>query len=227
MKETNNTHEDLSDEKNTACDVYDYGAACSDTPKYGGNSEKIDRLLSMVKKKDLRATNELVDMYSPLIKSEIRRVRTESMTHEDEEDMFQECLLRFFHAVETYETNEAVSFGLYAKICIRNGLVSYLRSFSRMNPPDVFLYEGDIDRLQKGDVSDYSDPITKIIEEENVFALQKRIESCLSQFEIKVWQMYVSGMKNGDIAKKLGVHDVRVVSNAIYRIRKKLRRLLS
>lgn len=226
MEETNNTRKESIDEKNTIDNVCDDSTVDIDVSEYKSNIDSPNSLLPMVKNRDIHATKELVDMYTPLIKSEIRRVRTECMTREDEEDMFQESLLGFFRAVDDYEPNESVSFGLYAKVCIRNSLISYLRHYSRINPPGILLYNEEVENFQKNDTSE-SDPIMKIIEDENFFVLKERIENCLSRLEGRVWWMYVSGMKSCDIAKAIGGCDVRVVSNAIYRIRKKLRRLLS
>jgi DNA-binding CsgD family transcriptional regulator len=51
------------------------------------------------------------------------------------------------------------------------------------------------------------------------------VRNNLSQYEYKVWSLYVSGKTAKDIGKIVGV-DEKSVNNAIYRIRKKLRERL-
>ena len=76
--------------------------------------------------------------------------------------------------------------------------------------------------------SSFTDPIEKLIEQEDLLSLQKKIQSNLSPFENKVWWMYISGLSAKKIAEILEVDGgVKSVNNAIYRIRKKLRAVIS
>ena len=112
-----------------------------------------------------------------------------------------------------------MEFGLYAKICIGNALVSFLRRYNK--------YKGrviSIDDVSAKIPSEHtSDPLQLLIEEESFNKLKRDIQKNLSPYESRVWWLYVSGMSASDIAKKLDAQSVRSVNNAIYRIRKKLR----
>ena len=68
--------------------------------------------------------------------------------------------------------------------------------------------------------------LQKIVDEENAAELITLIRGKLSDYENRVWWMYVSGMSASEITESLGIHDARSVSNAIYRIRKKLKGML-
>ena len=69
--------------------------------------------------------------------------------------------------------------------------------------------------------------VEKLIEEENLRLLERKIQANLSPYESRVWWMYVSGMSAQDIAARIDTADIRSVNNAIYRIRKKLRAVLA
>ena len=69
------------------------------------------------------------------------------------------------------------------------------------------------------------DPAWRIIQEENFKSLYCRISANLSEYENRIWWLYTSGAHAKDIAERVG-KDEKSVSNAIYRIRKKLRELL-
>ena len=56
--------------------------------------------------------------------------------------------------------------------------------------------------------------------------LVKSIKKNLSDYENRVWWMYVSGLSVSEIARRIGVVEPKSVSNAVYRIRKKLRAVI-
>ncbi len=168
------------------------------------------------------ALNFLVSKYRPLIDAEVFRYSGEGMNNQDIADLRQEAEIAFCNAVCNYDDSiGGVEFGLYAKICIGNSLVSFLRSYKRRG--HVVSIDDGISAEQT-----FADPIQKLIEEEDFMILQRKIQSNLSHFENKVWWMYVSGMSAKKISEILEVEGgVKSVNNAIYRIRRKLRTLIS
>ena len=164
---------------------------------------------------DDSAFAELCIQYGPLIRSMSRRYAhlTESDDEEQiREDFSQEATLALYRAVQSYDSKEGkVSFGLYAKICIRNALVSELRRMER---------EKKADKQHNKDIrfSVYEKGINP--PEREVSELLNN--GSLSEFEKSVFDMYVSGAKVKDISKALG-RSGKSVSNAVYRIKSKLR----
>jgi len=164
----------------------------------------------------------LKDIYRPLIESSARRFIVDTMSDQDAEDLWQEALVHFCNSVCSYNCETGgVEFGLYAKICIENGLVSFIRLYNRQNRlRAVSLDDGGepvIDR--EGDV------LESIVESERAAVLVRQIKRHLSRFENEVWWRYVSGMSVSAIAEAVKT-DRRSVSNAIYRIRRKLKNAL-
>ena len=141
------------------------------------------------------------------------------MTLQEQADMREEAERVFLGAISTFDTEqEAVDFGLYAKICLRNGLISEWRHLSaRRRVTPVPLEE---------DLAEGYDPGVGMEEEERFRRLCRTVQGHLSDYENRVWWQYVTGVPVADIARGLD-RDERSVHNAIYRIRKKLRERLT
>ncbi|MBP3377382.1 MAG: sigma-70 family RNA polymerase sigma factor [Clostridia bacterium] len=178
------------------------------------NSE-MKSLIERTSAGDDTAFVELCEMYDPLIKSMTKRYVSLSDLSEDEqlrEDFSQEAILALYRAASTYqEKNGEVSFGLYAKICVRNALVSELRRINRKKRSD---------RRQREDAESGASGRWGTIDESAISNLLT--DGVLSGFERDVLDLYVAGMKVRDMAEMLGKSS-KSVSNAVYRIKSKLR----
>ena len=86
-------------------------------------------IILAAKKGDQLAFAELNSAYAPLIDSMTDQFcGTEEKKKSDREDLRQEASVAFYRALMSYDADQTeVSFGLYAKICIRNHLISLLR----------------------------------------------------------------------------------------------------
>ena len=182
-------------------------------------AESIRPLLEAAQKGSQEACVRLLSQYRPLLRSLCSKFALENMSQQDREDLREEAERIFLCAVSTYDlSQDGVEFGLYAKICLRNGLVSELRRFRRRNRLNVIPVTDEM-------VAD-DDPAGGVVEEERFYQLYGEIRSKLSTFENRVWWLFVSGMSCAQIAARVG-RDERSVYNAIYRIRKKLRSVVS
>ena len=177
--------------------------------------------ISRVRNGEQDVFSDLLQQYRPLIESLVVRFCMDAVYESDKEDLRQEAVMSFYRAILAYDTEQTeVEFGLYAKICISNALISQSRiqkkrtteQLTESLSTDVFVHDSE-------------DPAGRILEQERVKALYSVIRKNLSDFEYRVWQCYMSGRTAGEIASLVG-KDEKSVSNAIYRIRKKLRALL-
>ncbi len=183
------------------------------------DEESVISLLERAKKGSTEACQLLRFRYRPLLEASVSRFVTDSMTLQEKQDLKEEAERIFLTAVSTYDTEqEAVDFGLYAKICLRNGLVSEMRSLYSRRRLDIVPMEQEI-------LSE-EDPARHVAENERFLKLSSMITAHLSPFENSVWWRFVSGADVKEIARQIG-KDERSIHNAIYRIRKKLRLLLS
>ena len=185
------------------------------------SNEEVLSLLKDAQNGDQAAFEELKKKYEPLILNQVQKHSLPDMTSQDIEDLRQEALIVFCRAASVYDLNiKEVEFGLYAKICMENGLASAIRSFSRRNRRPV------LPLSESENLFVENDQLQRLVDNESLNALVNLIKDSLSEYESRVWWLYVSGMSVSDIAKTVGNTEPRSVTNAIYRIRKKLRSIL-
>lgn len=185
------------------------------------NKADIAQLIKMVREDDEEAFELLLAKYRPLIESALDRFCGTELAKPHREDLRQEATLVFYNAILNYDLdNEDVEFGLYAKICVNNALISQIRRLSKKCAEQLF------EDTDEKDASLTEEPSSKIIEIESFERLDSVIRKNLSELEYRVWYRYASGQTAREIGKALGKSE-KSVSNAIYRIRKKLREVLA
>ena len=158
--------------------------------------------------------------YRPLLESSVARFGASEMTLQERADLREEAERVFLGAISSFDTEQdAVDFGLYAKICLRNGLISEWRHMQvRRRMTAVPLTEENM--------TGQEDLAASMVEDERFRQLCRTVRGHLSAFENRVWWQYVTGVPVADIARDLG-RDEHSVHNAIYRIRRKLRERLT
>ncbi len=156
------------------------------------------------------AFSELTEKYRPLIETMTEKYsRSIEGFEADRDDLRQESSVVFYKAVMTYDLDQsAVSFGLYAKICIRNRLISLLRSSKSKR------------KIIRGDAEE------KIGKAREVFFDREELEQLtrdvLSRKEREIFLMYADGKSYAEISSTLGIVE-KSVDNALFRAKKKLR----
>lgn len=186
------------------------------------SKDDIRVLIVAVRNGDQVAFAALLERYKPLIDAAVAKFSSDEAFSLYREDLKQEASLVFYNSILAYdlEQNE-VEFGLFAKICIHNALVSVLRSLKRRTEEPIAQIPESLLTVQ-----DFDDPLSRMLERERLKSLYAVIRKNLSDLEYEVWQLYMSGRSAAEIAERLGT-DQKSVNNAIYRIRKKLRDRLS
>ena len=184
--------------------------------------KQINTLVTQSRNGDQKAFAELVYKYDPLIESLVHKFYDENIVGLNKDDLRQEAVLKLYKAVLSFDIEQSeVEFGLYAKICISNALVSQIRLYKQKIAESL----NEAAELNR-ELLESQDPVERILDEERVTALYSVIRGSLSPFEYKVWCLYVSGKPAKDIGQIVDV-DEKSVNNAIYRIRKKLRERLN
>ena len=185
------------------------------------SKKEITELILAVRSGDQKAFVQLLEQYSPLIEASVNMFCSDGLTANDKDDFRQEASVAFYNSVLSYDIEQSeVELGLYAKICMRHALISHIRIAKRIPT--------DIQELSENIIFDEpnEDPTSRLLEEERLSFLFKIIRNTLSKYEYKVWELYLSGCSTAEIAKKLNT-DSKSISNAIYRIRAKLRESLN
>ena len=181
-------------------------------------------LLQSVKAGEDAAFDALNRMYEPLLLTSVRRVLAKHPSLiEEEGEMLQEARCALYRAALSYSTAQAgVTFGLYAEICIRNGLTS---RFLRRQGPSHFSLESMQEQGEEV-ASPMGDALEALIQNESVSILYAFIRRTLSPLEYEVFRLHEEGMSTGELAAKLG-RCQKSVENALARAVKKLRQVLA
>ncbi|MBE6535789.1 MAG: sigma-70 family RNA polymerase sigma factor [Ruminococcaceae bacterium] len=181
-------------------------------------NKEIQELIFRVRKGDDVAFSELLSRYTPLIEGSLLRSLGDEFYGLYSEDLRQEATMVFYNSILTYDVEQhEVEFGLYAKICITNALISQKRLLMRRRGES--LSENDLGELF-GDSE--QDPSAIVMEQESLRALDSLIRGSLSDLEYRIWCLYMSGKTASEISLSVGKSS-KSVNNAIYRIRRKLR----
>ena len=180
--------------------------------------DEIIQLLSRVRNNDGSAFEILCEKYKALIDSMSKKY---SNMYPDsvgvsgvKDDFSQEARLAFYNACIKYDIeNGKVTFGAFAKVCIKNRLVSCLRYATSKKRRKS---NGDSEEISKS-------PQDTVIRRELEEKLLSLAENALSAYELRIYKMYVQGAKAKEISAKIG-KDEKSVNNAIFRIRSKLKK---
>ena len=156
------------------------------------------------------------------------RSKAASFRSLETEDLCQEGLIALMYAAKSYDSEKEASFQTYANSCIYNRFVSLLRKSDNKNTvpksETISIYDNNDDLITSVS-SEKTDPQFLIIERENLQRLLSKLRDILSDNEMKVFNMYISGYRYGEISKALSV-SYKFVDNAITRIKRKIKKNL-
>jgi RNA polymerase sigma factor, sigma-70 family len=132
----------------------------------------------------------------------------------DEEDLRQEAVIALYGAVKAFNIGQKdVTFGLFAKICIRNRFIGIIRKHRGRSENGITGTDPD---------EGSNNPEKYIIDRENYEQLTKVIDECLTDYEKSVFKLFILDKPYREIAAVLG-RDIKSVDNAVCRIKKKLK----
>ncbi len=156
----------------------------------------------------------LMELYLQLNERTVELFSAELGSDTDRDDVRQEALMGLYRAALSFDlSQDKVSFGLYAQICMTNRMVSYMRAYNKRK-------EAELREVPEELCSDETVPA--FLEEERIRCTYEVIRRLLSPFEYTIWCHYVGAASVREIAQAVGKSE-KSVSNAITRIRKKLR----
>lgn len=163
---------------------------------------------------DAESFEGLKRKYAPLIMNAVSSFGSAETSRDDLEREAESALLK---AAVRYDTDQSkVAFGLYAKICIRNALISVLRkeqTKQRRQARQALAAEEKKSRNAR---------FSYVGESRNTEKTVERISETLSSYEKLVFGEYMSGKTVSEIAEAVG-RSTKSVSNAMFRIKEKVK----
>lgn len=175
------------------------------------------------------ATDYLLTKYRALVK---REARTMFLIGADSEDLIQEGMIGLFKAIRDFQFDQETSFHSFAKLCIDRQIYSAVTAYTRKKHGPLNTYislNSPVFDANKGlelkdtlrAASEESDPERLMLSKERFLDIELKMVEKLSEFERKVLQLYLDGIRYGEIAQQLN-KPTKAIDNAIQRIRKKL-----
>lgn len=177
------------------------------------NNENLEicELLLACRNHSDEAFDELVRRYTPMMRSVISQFASTSY---DFGELFSEACVALHIAAQKFNAEQQdVTFGLYARICVRNRIVDLLR----LSEHDLDLADQDIDT-----VGDDESALSRLVERERFEELLKSCRVLLSDYEYDVLMLHIQGYKTAAIAEMLS-RTAKSVDNAKSRIFRRLR----
>ena len=185
-----------------------------------------NRLQELAAVGDRQAEERLVVKYMRLVR---RCSRPFFLVGGAPEDLIQEGMLGLLSAIRQYDPKQNAAFKTYAELCIKNWILSAVKTDSRLKhnplndgvPLDSLLSEESQIPLLAYTELFRRTPEEQALARENKMELQQSFKRCLSPMERNVLRLYLDGLSYQEIAEQTG-KPIKAVDNAIQRIRRKL-----
>lgn len=176
--------------------------------------EAIKQTLKALQKGDSNSFTQIRADYDALLTSMVNKCLTVYHYDAEFDDLMQEASLALYHAALTYDLDQSeVTFGLYAKICIRNRLISAGRKLKRQKKNHrAAKLRSYTDRTQK-----------RSVELAQLGNIDRVIEASFSDFEKSVFTLYLQGCSYKEMARALEKNE-KSIDNAVCRMKSKLKK---
>jgi len=174
-----------------------------------------ETLIASAKNGDERAFELLASSYKRVLEFHIKHFDPHPSLYDD---LFQEGLIGLLKAVRSYD-GKSSSFATFASLCVRNSIISGMRKYSVQTAKTITVP----DFKNEEETSPSAEEIH--LDSERVRLLYDKVYEALSAYEKSVFDMYLLDMPYETIAFATG-KSVKSTSNAVYRIRNKLKQLI-
>ncbi|NLA59422.1 MAG: RNA polymerase sporulation sigma factor SigH [Firmicutes bacterium] len=152
----------------------------------------------------------------------------------EDDDLLQEGMIGLYKAIRDF-TPGSSSFWSFAKLCITRNIISAIKgttrqkhiplnSYTSLHKP-IYDAEGDRTLMEVLSNNRVDDPEALVIDRERLQHTQRYIKELLSDFEYKVFKLYINGLSYKEMAQELGTH-TKSIDNALCRIKAKIGRHL-
>ena len=182
-------------------------------------AEDVAELLSHIQSGSSGAFVKLAEQYAPLVDREVARYAG-NLASADLDDLRQGAMVSLYRAALAYRADRGVTFGLFAKICIVNGIADTLRYIGK-KAADVSMDTLGEDELPSGG----ENPQSLMLDKEQASDLRRKIRFVLSDLECRIFDLYLDGYSYAEIAAKVQ-KTPKSVDNALRRVKEKLKKII-
>jgi RNA polymerase sporulation-specific sigma factor len=195
-----------------------------------------EELIQLTRSGHESATAFIMEKYKNLVR---QKARTLFLIGGDRDDLIQEGMIGLYKAIRDYQQGKEASFFHFADICISRQIYSAIKaSYRKKNMPlntyvslNAPAYFENPESEEQSSLMDMMltkkslNPEELLIDKENANMLEYELGRRLSTFEKKVLQLYLGGLKYGQIAEELD-KTPKSIDNALQRIKVKMNQIL-
>lgn len=192
-----------------------------------------EQICQWARKGDSGAVEYLMKKYEYLVDWKARSYFFHGADHED---VVQEGRIGLFKAVRDYRSSRLCSFRSFAILCITRQIITGVKTATRKKHTPLNSYASlnanVFDEDQSSTLLDVmtssraEDPLDLYIIKDDTENIKRVMREVLSDLEYAALQGYIEGKSYERIAEELGKHS-KVIDNALYRVKLKLRELLN
>jgi len=199
----------------------------------GGNDAELEtlsdeELVGLAKLGHQHVIEFLLNKYKPLV-----RVVTRSyfLVGSDREDILQEGMIGLYKSILYYDADKVSSYKYFAEMCVKRQVITAIKHATRQKNIPLNTYislsqtpsDEDTDK-EFMEILDYSrimDPEDILISQERLNDIEMQIKNILSDYEMEVLKLYLSGVSYQEVAENMN-KDYKSIDNALQRVKKKL-----
>ena len=164
------------------------------------------------------AVEQILNGYKNLVRSFARRyILPDGYT----EDLIQEGMIGLYNAIGDFDETKGMSFKNFACLCVKrkiaDGVKRYTAKKNTLLSTAVEFTGAEVSLL---------DPEEELLSSEREDELLLLMGKILSDFEFRVFTLYIEGLSVGEICETVA-KDGKSVDNAVQRSKKKLQKYLS
>ncbi len=193
------------------------------------NGADDNHLLELAQHGDNHALSIIITRYTPFAKYKAQKY---FLKGGERQDLEQEAVIGLWKAVKSYDKNRNSCFKRFADLCITKHIQSVV---TKSNCQAHFLLNSSIslnqeiggeEKIENLIKSESLDPLDIVIGEEGFQRITSNINKKLSPFETKILKLFLKEFKYKKIAQELAITE-KSIDNAMTRIRRKLKKILS
>lgn len=186
--------------------------------KYPNYSDEQLALLSA--EGDRKAFRTLLERYNETL---LKKAQSFAQSTPYIDDYYQEALISFYRATQTYKNGKEASFRTYFTTCVTNALISAKRELDKSSDAEKVSFNEETGKTSLENVNfSENDPQNLVERQETIRSINEKMNTLLSDFERQTLKLYLGGNSYSDIAVKLNTTE-KAVDNALQRVRRKLK----
>lgn len=190
-----------------------------------------EQLIRDLRGGDKQIMDYLMEKYKNVVRKEAKAMY---LIGGENDDLIQEGMIGLFKAVQDFDTEQEVSFGSFARLCIRRQMYSAAKSYGRKKHIPLNSYVSIYEKTEQGskervldtiEAAEEFNPEHALIMQESIQQIEEELEESLSELESRVLYLHLLGTDYKTIAELLQ-KSPKTVDNALQRIKNKAGKIL-